>query len=123
MTITTQHKFAGTYIFVQQEINHPLRFICTPLNKNLKNLREHSSQAYPRYIPAYSMVPENYQTGMQIGTYIRLLFQSDNKEILVNAIIHNAFEMYTIGYKAHIWSKAFYTSLVGMSVGHIHTTK
>ena len=112
---TTEHNFAGTIITVRQPSDNTFHLTCKPLNKNLDSVYNDNIQIIPRFIPGNSMVPKHYKTGMQITSYLRMLEQSSNLDILVSAMIDNFHEMRSIGHSVDIFQR----SLLSLSQKYI----
>ena len=74
---TTKHDFSGTHIYVVQPGGKFFFMFCTPLNKNLDEIRNFGRQKYPRFIPKLSMVPTHYihRYPHLLGLMINLIIQ------------------------------------------------
>jgi hypothetical protein len=93
----SRHKFAGTIIILSID-KGKVRLQCEPQQKNWPQLITKGTQEYPRFIDFHSYTPYHYKKGTQITTYYRLAEQSSNEEILLEAMVKNAIEMYSLGY-------------------------
>ena len=103
---TSEHNFAGTTITVTQNPQQSFSIACRPLNKNIESVLSLKVQAFPRFIPAKSMVPKHYKQGMQITSFLRMCDQSSSANILVSSMVDNFKEMTVAGYSIDLFSRS-----------------